>query len=91
MTESRQRHETLRTMTLIAAIAAGLAALGACASIPQRAWLNGEAMTASRGYRSVMSGDMSMESRRALQSSYNTAHLSFTTGKSYTPFTQWWY
>jgi len=84
-------HSRMRLVVRLAILAAGLASLGACASIPQRAWLNGEAMTASRGYRSVMSGNMSIESHRALQSSYNTSHLSFTTGKSYTPFSQWWY
>ena len=91
MTGRKEGHGTLRTVVRIAIMAAGLASLGACASIPQRAWLNGEAMTASRGYRSVMGGNMSMESHRALQSSYNTAHMSFNTAQSYTPFGQWWY
>jgi len=91
MTGRKAGKGMLGTVVRIAIIAAGLGSLGACASIPQRAWLNGEAMTASRGYRSVMSGNMSMESHRAMQSSYNTGHLSFTTAKSYTPFSQWWY
>ena len=30
-----------------------IGALGACASIPQRAWRNGEAMTQSRAYQAV--------------------------------------
>lgn len=80
-----------RTLVRLAIIAVGLASLGACASIPQRAWLNGQAMTASRGYQSVMSGNMSIQAHRALQSSYNSAHLSFSTEKGYTPFSQWWY
>ena len=84
-------HGRVRTAVRFAIVAASLATLGACASIPQRAWLNGEAMTASRGYQSVMSGNMSIQSHRALQGSFNSAHLSFSTEKSYTPFSQWWY
>jgi hypothetical protein len=73
-----------------AAIAFGLAAaLGACASIPKRAWANGEGMTMSRGYRAVMSGDMSMRAHRALQTSLNPRYGNFR-HLTYPAFGQWW-
>jgi hypothetical protein len=74
-----------------AAIAlAGLATLGACASIPKRAWANGEAMTASPAYRSVMSGNQSIQAHKELMWSLNPRLLNYQQ-KSYTPFTNWWY
>ena len=81
---------TLRTVVRTAIVAAGLASLGACASIPQRAWANGEAMTSSRAYRSVMSGNTSMQAHRELMSSLDPRQLNYRQ-VNYQPFSQWWY
>src|SRR4051794_16566603 len=40
MTRRKEGQGMLRTVVRIAIVAAGLASLGACASIPQRAWAN---------------------------------------------------
>ena len=71
---------------------AGLASLGACASIPHRAWANGEAMTQSRAYRSVMSGNTSIEARRELlsQTSLSPLRLNYRQ-MDYPAFGRWWY
>jgi hypothetical protein len=52
---------------MLAILAAG--SLGACASIPKRAWANGEAMSSSRAYWEIMSGNNSFRAHRELQSS----------------------
>jgi hypothetical protein len=80
----------LRTAVRLAIVAAGLASLGACASIPQRAWANGQAMTSSRAYGSVMSGNMSMQAHRELMWSLDPLQLNYQQ-LSYKPFSQWWY
>jgi hypothetical protein len=90
MTGQKEGRGRLRTVVRIAIVAAGLASLGACASIPQRAWANGEAMTSSRAYRSVMSGNMSMQAHRELMWSLNPRELNYQQ-LSYKPFSQWWY
>jgi len=61
--------------TTLALLAAGT--LGACASIPKRAWANGEAMSSSRAYREVMSGNNSFRAHRALQSSLDPRQLNY--------------
>ena len=48
--------KTIRVAVRAAIVVAGLASLGACASIPQRAWRKREAM-AQYAYQSVMSGN----------------------------------
>jgi hypothetical protein len=60
------------TLALIAA-----ASLGACASIPKRAWANGEAMSSSRAYWQIMSGDNSFRAHRELQSSLDPRRLNY--------------
>lgn len=90
MTGIRKGYGMLRTVLRITVVAAGLATLGACASIPQRAWANGAAMEQSRAYRSVMGGNMSMQSHRELMGSLNPRLLNYNQ-VSYAPFTQWWY
>lgn len=90
MTGRKAGQGMLRTAVRIAIVAAGLASLGACASIPQRAWANGEAMTSSRAYRSVMSGNTSMQAHRELMSSLNPRRLNFRE-VNYPAFGQWWY
>jgi hypothetical protein len=59
-------------------------------SIPQRAWANGEAMTASRAYRSVMSGNTSIQGRRELEASLNPRRLNYRE-VAYPAFGDWWY
>lgn len=72
------------------ALAVGAAALlGACASIPQRAWRNGEAMQYSRAYGRVLSGDMSMEAHRQLETSLNPRRLNYRE-VAYPSFRPWW-
>jgi hypothetical protein len=61
--------------TTLALVAAG--SLGACASIPKRAWANGEAMTSSRAYWEVMSGSNSFRAHRELQSSLDPRRLNY--------------
>lgn len=90
MTERTAVHGRMRTVVRLAILAAGLASLGACASIPQRAWANGQAMTASRAYRSVMSGNMSMQAHRELMWSLNPRLLNYRQ-VDYPAFGQWWY
>ena len=90
MTERTAVHGRMRTVVRLAILAAGLASLGACASIPQRAWANGQAMTASRAYRSVMSGNMSMQAHRELMWSLDPLRLNYRE-LNYAPFAQWWY
>jgi len=90
MTKSMKRLGLLRAAVRVAIIAGGLGLLGACAAIPQRAWANGQAMTSSRAYRSVMGGNMSMEAHRALNASLNPRRLNFRE-VAYPAFGQWWY
>lgn len=80
----------IRTVIRATIALAGLASLGACASIPQRAWANGRAMTESRAYQSVMSGNTSIEARRALNASLNPRRLNYRE-VAYPAFGNWWY
>jgi starvation-inducible outer membrane lipoprotein len=66
------------------------ASLGACASIPQRAWANGQAMTTSRGYRAVMSGHASMQAQRSLRTGADPLKALYRQ-RDYQPFTEWWW
>jgi hypothetical protein len=48
----------MRKLLVRTALAAlGIASLGACASINERAWANGQGMTTSSAYRTKMSGE----------------------------------
>jgi hypothetical protein len=66
------------------------AALNACASIPQRAWANGQAMTTSRGYQAVMSGNNSFTAQRALHSGADPFKALYRQ-RDYQPFAEWWW
>ncbi len=86
------RRSAVRTAARIAALAGLAAALGACASIPKRAWANGEAMSQSRAYRAAISGDNSFATHRMLESSLNPRLLNYT-DHPYSPFPKggaWW-
>ena len=84
------RKLNVKVVVRAAVALAGLATLGACASIPKRAWANGEAMTSSRAYQSVMSGNQSIQAHKELMWSLNPRLLNYQQ-KAYTPFTNWWY
>lgn len=79
----------VRAAVRAAIVVAGFATLGACASIPQRAWRNGEAMTESRAYRSVLGGNQSMQAHRELQSSLDPRRLNYRE-VAYPAFGFWW-
>ena len=78
----------LRTVVRTAIIIAGLASLGACASIPQRAWANGRSLESSRAYQSVLQGNMSIQAHK--QMFWDLNQRSYYQ-KSYQPFGDWWY
>jgi hypothetical protein len=78
-----------RIVGRIVLAATALAALGACASIPQRAWRNGEAMAQSRAYQEVLSGNTSFQAHRQLQSSLDPRRLGYWE-VPYPAFGQWW-
>jgi hypothetical protein len=76
-----------RTIARASTLLALAATLGACASIPQRAWRNGAALDNSTAYRRVLSGDMSFQTRRDLQNSLNFGALGFyQEAAMYSPF-----
>jgi len=81
---------TTLTILRIAVVLGAIATLGACASIPQRAWANGRSMTASRAYQSVMGGNQSMQAHRELMASLDPRRLNYSE-LAYRPFSQWWY
>ena len=78
-----------RTAVRATLAVATVAALSACASIPRRAWANGEAMTSSRAYRSVLSGDNSIRAHRELQSMLNPRRLNYRE-VAFPAFGDWW-
>jgi hypothetical protein len=67
----------MRTRLLVrAALAAfAIATLSACASIPERAWANGRAMSTSDAYNRAMRGDLSLSNTRNLMSSSDPRRL----------------
>lgn len=78
----------VRTVVRTAIIVAGLASLGACASIPQRAWANGRSMESSAASYSVLNGNQSIQAHHELMWSLNQ-RVNYQ--KAYQPFAQWWY
>ena len=72
-----------RPIARLAMIAAGLATLGACASIPQRAWDNGRGMTATREYQMKLNGDISFNTQRNLY--VRSSPLSLSSPVRYVP------
>jgi hypothetical protein len=88
MKEPQNVTGVVRTVVRTAIILAGLASLGACASIPQRAWANGRSMESSAAYYSVLNGNQSIQAHHELFWSLNQ-RVNYQ--KAYTPFGQWWY
>jgi hypothetical protein len=81
------RARLANTIARVGAFVALATALGACASIPQRAWRNGAALEDSRAYQRVLSGGMSFSTRRDLQNSLNFGSLGFyQEAPMYSPF-----
>jgi hypothetical protein len=87
-----QVQSMVKSVSRIAVIAVCLGALGACASIPKRAWANGEAMTSSRAYNEVMQGNTSFAVRRQLQSTLNPRLLNYNevAYPAFPKFGTWW-
>jgi hypothetical protein len=81
---------TIRAVIRLGLTIAAMGGLGACASIPQRAWANGAAMSQSRAYQSVMSGNKSFQAHRELQSSLDPLRLNYRE-VNYPAFGNWWY
>lgn len=79
----------LKTMARVAVAAGALVALSGCVSIPKRAWANGEAMSQSRAYQEVMSGNTSFAVRRQLQQTLNPRLLNYRETR-YPAFGNWW-
>ncbi len=69
---------------------AAVASLGACATIPQRAWDNGRAMSQSRAFRAAASGDMSVRTHRELYSSADARRIGYSE-RAYPAFGDWWW
>ena len=67
----------VRSVIRIASWITVAAVLAGCASIPQRAWRNGEAMSNSRAYQRVLAGDHSFATFRELQNVVNFGALGF--------------
>jgi hypothetical protein len=78
----------MRQYTKAALVMAVLAGLGACASIPQRAWDNGRSMSSSHAYRSMMYGDRSFQNVRRLYNSMDPFRSQYEPAP-YTPFGRW--
>jgi len=69
---------------------AAVASLGACATIPQRAWDNGRAMSQSRAFRAAASGDVSVRTHRELYSSADARRIGYR-DVAYPAFGDWWW
>ena len=78
-----------RSVVRVTVAVTTIVALGACASIPKRAWANGEAMQSSRAYRSMLSGDNSMRAHRELEQSLNPRRLNYRE-VPFPAFGDWW-
>ena len=65
----------MRTVLRLALAAFAITSLGGCVTISERAWANGQAMSASREYGMAMRGDMSLETMRSLRSSADPRRL----------------
>lgn len=64
-----------RSVARVASLITLAALLAGCASIPQRAWRNGEAMSNSRAYQRMLAGDHSFSNYRQLQTIENFGAL----------------
>ena len=79
----------VKAVVRFAIVVGSLATLTGCVTIPKRAWANGAAMTESRAYREVMSGNTSFEVRRQLTQTLDPRRLNYTEVQ-YPAFGRWW-
>jgi hypothetical protein len=79
-----------RTFARAAAALAAIATLGGCATISERAWANGQAMSSSRAYQRAMSGDMSLRTQTRLKSGADPLRLRHRE-VAYPAFGDWWW
>ena len=89
MAQSTNVGTAVKVTLRIALVAGSLGFLAGCVTIPKRAWANGAAMTESRAYREVMSGNTSFEVRRQLQQTLNPRLLNYQEVQ-YPAFGRWW-
>ena len=89
MAQSTNVGTAVKITLRIAIVAGSLGFLAGCVTIPKRAWANGEAMTESRAYREVMSGNTSFAVRRQLQQTLNPRLLNYQEVQ-YPAFGRWW-
>jgi hypothetical protein len=81
----------MRTGLIRLALAAvAVIALNACATIPERAWANGQAMSSSRAYQKAMAGDMSFDTQTRLKSAASPLRLR-SREIAYPAFGDWWW
>ena len=82
----------MKSVARIAVVVGCLVGLGACVSIPKRAWANGKAMTSSRAYSEVMQGNSSFAAHRRLQSTLNPRLLNYSevAYPAFPKFGTWW-
>ncbi len=81
--------ERIRQLGRAVVMLAGLAVLGGCASIPQRAWQNGANLHRSSAYHRMTWGDHSFENIRQVYSSLDQ-YRSLYTPAPYQPFGRWY-
>ena len=67
-------HSVVRRISFLLA-AAALAAATGCVHVSQRAWYNGQAMSSSWQYRSVMFGDVNPSTLRGTYYSSNALNI----------------
>ena len=86
----QNRTSLSRSLVRVALVVGAASTLGACASIPERAWANGQAMTQSRAFRAAASGDMSVRTHRELYSSANPRRVNYRE-VAYPAYGDWWW
>jgi hypothetical protein len=79
----------IRQLGKAVAVAAVLVGLNACASIPQRAWDNGRAMTARGGDRAFMRGERGFRVMRQTYASMDPGPFSYYSAIPYPYFGRW--
>jgi hypothetical protein len=84
------RTSLARNLVRLAVVATSVSILGACASIPQRAWDNGRAMSQSRAFRAAAAGDMSIRTHRELYNSADARRIGYSE-RAYPAFGDWWW
>jgi hypothetical protein len=84
------RTSLAHSLVRVGVILSAVSLVGACASIPQRAWDNGRAMSQSRAFRAAASGDMSVRTHRELLTSADARRIGYSE-RAYQAFGDWWW